>query len=972
MWPTVLLTWTSIIVQVASLPTLSFPVNSQLPPIARVGQLFSFQFANSTFSSPKGIRGYTLANGPAWLHLDSASRTLSGTPSTGDVGSFIVSLSASDPDGSVVDQTTLIVAADHGLQVLVPIGTQLRKLGNLRDGTHLLYYADHDFSLTLDPNTFGQTSSTHYYAVSNDNTPLPAWLKFIPSTLTICGRTPKAESLAALPQGFDINIIASNTPGFTGAIVSFSIEVGAHELRFAPYEVLVSAAYDQPLTTDAFRNTLFLDQAVISDANIANVNIDGPSWLQIDKASFKLSGTVPAGASSTNVTITTTDVFKDSASLKVRIIVSDSLLVGPLPGAEATPGQDFSYTISASALKDPNTVLGIRIPSNASWLSFDAGKRTITGRVPSDAAPGPLDLPVDATLGSATAVAILVITVRDPSNHSSSTSASVSGALSTGASNTGAPTSVSQIPDFIGATSQQLSATCIAVITVLSTILAAILALALCCCLRRRRRGRRGRRGKRGKNGSKGDLAEVEEGSEQAIVPPGVVLQPPAVADADDRSSSADPPPFFKRLSGLRSSKIPSARMRFSGHSFFEETTTPPIAVVNHATDVESNFIPRPAPPPPIELPQASTEAFMGSLRPAARDNDPANYLATAGTEPRLDRRVSGVGHGAGVNGPTGFGVARRSWRGTGISNASWETGTGSSVLTADTVSTELLNNDPTSLRWIATPEPAQLKTHASNLSARSRRMSRHGVGSYRVQSPFFSASSDRFGKSSSWQRRSHLHGASPSKSSAVAAEEGTSVLSRIIETYSHSRSTLNELDEHESPSRTTSHRSRLRKRSLKRLSLSRMSSKASAYSGLTGQFDSAHDLGPTSRPPLPTKNSYVRELEHSRLQPLRERQSEVLGKRPRPRSAMLGRDSNGDLFSDFDTGDHNHISDLARPLRTDASLVFAPSLPLRSMDPNAGRSRRSMAEGEGGMGKAGDGGFARAERGASEGVAFI
>lgn len=70
---------------VDAIPTVAFPLKSQVPPVARISKPFSYTFLNSTFSSTLP-RSYTLSNAPSWLFLDSSTRTLSGTPSVSDVG----------------------------------------------------------------------------------------------------------------------------------------------------------------------------------------------------------------------------------------------------------------------------------------------------------------------------------------------------------------------------------------------------------------------------------------------------------------------------------------------------------------------------------------------------------------------------------------------------------------------------------------------------------------------------------------------------------------------------------------------------------------------------------------------------------------------------------------------------------------------------------------------------------------------
>lgn len=65
---------------ISATPNVVLPVNSQLPPVARISQTFSFIFADSTFASSGTHLTYSLSEVPGWLHLDSSSRTLYGTP----------------------------------------------------------------------------------------------------------------------------------------------------------------------------------------------------------------------------------------------------------------------------------------------------------------------------------------------------------------------------------------------------------------------------------------------------------------------------------------------------------------------------------------------------------------------------------------------------------------------------------------------------------------------------------------------------------------------------------------------------------------------------------------------------------------------------------------------------------------------------------------------------------------------------
>jgi hypothetical protein len=58
-------------------PTITFPINSQVPPVARVSMPFMFTFSASTFSGSSSL-DYTLSSAPTWLSLDGSTRTLLG------------------------------------------------------------------------------------------------------------------------------------------------------------------------------------------------------------------------------------------------------------------------------------------------------------------------------------------------------------------------------------------------------------------------------------------------------------------------------------------------------------------------------------------------------------------------------------------------------------------------------------------------------------------------------------------------------------------------------------------------------------------------------------------------------------------------------------------------------------------------------------------------------------------------------
>lgn len=113
---------------VVAIPTIAFPLNSQVPPVARISEPFSYTFSISTFSSTLPIT-YNLSNGPSWLSLGSSTRTLFGTPSIADAGmgavtGISINITASNSSGSITDYATLVISKNPAPVVSIPLSVQ--------------------------------------------------------------------------------------------------------------------------------------------------------------------------------------------------------------------------------------------------------------------------------------------------------------------------------------------------------------------------------------------------------------------------------------------------------------------------------------------------------------------------------------------------------------------------------------------------------------------------------------------------------------------------------------------------------------------------------------------------------------------------------------------------------------------------------------------------------------------------------
>jgi axial budding pattern protein 2 len=216
-----------------AIPSIDFPLNSQVPSIARVSEPFSYTYPKSTFSSTLPIT-YTLSSGPAWLSLDGATRTLFGTPSREEVGQEAVTgvpigITATDSTGSSTMNSTLIVSTNPAASIDVASSQQLSEFGDFSAPATLVYHPSTPFSFAFDPKTFavdGNTAGLNYYAVTDEHTPMPSWITFDGSLLKFSGQTPDYASLIQPPQTFGMKLIASDVEGFAGVAIDLILKLG--------------------------------------------------------------------------------------------------------------------------------------------------------------------------------------------------------------------------------------------------------------------------------------------------------------------------------------------------------------------------------------------------------------------------------------------------------------------------------------------------------------------------------------------------------------------------------------------------------------------------------------------------------------------------------------------------------------------------------------------------------------------------
>ncbi|KAL4759609.1 putative transmembrane glycoprotein [Aspergillus foveolatus] len=393
----------------------NYPVNAQLPPVARISKPFHFVFSQSTFSGSGPQTVYSLSNAPSWLTVDNTSRTLSGTPQREDAGSPEFELIATDPSGSASMQVTLVVTDDDGPKVGKPIVPQLQAIGPTSSPSNVIVHSGASFSISFDQEAFSNARpSTVYYGTSYpDNAPLPSWIRFDQSNLRFYGTAPNIG-----PQTFSLNLVASDVTGFSAATISFELTVSPHILSFKQSAQTMFVTGGKALKSPQFINTLSLDGNIPTSDVLMETVIDAPDWLEVDKQTLSFKGNPPANGKNSNVTIAVKDIYQDVAKLVISLQYSEFFQEGFRDECDAIIGQYFTFTFNSTALTDESAELDVDLDRQLSWLHYNRDNKTLYGEVPSDLLPNTYKVRLTARKGTAEAHKTFMInTVTEDDLH---------------------------------------------------------------------------------------------------------------------------------------------------------------------------------------------------------------------------------------------------------------------------------------------------------------------------------------------------------------------------------------------------------------------------------------------------------------------------------------------------------------------------------------------------------------------------
>jgi VCBS repeat-containing protein len=275
----------------------------------------------------------TLADGmalPTWLVFDATTLTFSGTPANGEVGSYAVTVTATDAGGLAASVSFNIDVANVNDAPVVSMA--------LTDQSTL---EDAPFSFTIPAGTFDDVDFIHgdtltYQATLDGGAALPSWLTFDAATQTFSG-TPANSEVGLLT----VHVTATD---HAGASVSTSFTLDVMNVNDAPVTVEDSASVNEGQAISASGNVLAND-----------IDVDAGTVLQVANAGTFIGqfGTLTLNADG-SYTYALDNSAQGVQSLAEGQVVTDTFDYQATDGSVATPS---TLTVSIAGTNDAPMVV---------------------------------------------------------------------------------------------------------------------------------------------------------------------------------------------------------------------------------------------------------------------------------------------------------------------------------------------------------------------------------------------------------------------------------------------------------------------------------------------------------------------------------------------------------------------------------------------------------------------------------------
>ncbi len=385
-------------------PTVGTAIPDQT---ATVGTTFEYSFPAGTFSdadsdsltyTAQQTDGTTDSALPTWLTFTASERKLAGTPQSGDIGTLMVKVTASDGMGGSVSDTFNIVVS------VADTAPAFASSATIADKT---FTVDAEITAFTLPEATGG-NGTIGYALTPD---LPTGLSVDTSTREVSG-TPTAAASAAT-YTWRASDSDSNTANTDTAALTFSVTVGKATLA-TPSNLMLKANTRSKtgftVIWDAVTNaTGYTATATPSGGTAVTGTVSVPS--SGPEAVF--TG-LTAGTTYTVSVVATGNTANYEASTAATLSQATAANAAPtvanvIPDQTATTGTAFSFTLPAGTFSDADSgdsltytaqqTDGTTDSALPTWLTFTAGTGVFSG-TPTSTDTGTLSVKVTASDGT--------------------------------------------------------------------------------------------------------------------------------------------------------------------------------------------------------------------------------------------------------------------------------------------------------------------------------------------------------------------------------------------------------------------------------------------------------------------------------------------------------------------------------------------------------------------------------------------
>ncbi|HEX3746262.1 MAG TPA: putative Ig domain-containing protein [Bryobacteraceae bacterium] len=299
-------------------------------PTGAIGQQYTYQFHWSGGVSPTSIASSSL---PSWLVLNASTGNLTGTPLTGGIYTFPITVTDSQSPPNSATQTETIIVSPPSVTTVSPLAEA---------------YVGIPYSNKL---TAGSGTSPYSFSSAN----LPTWLA-LASDGTLSGTPPPGTPASV---SFDVTVTDSLGAYSTGTLTLPVLSTPT--LYFQTVSPLASA-------TPGLLYSVTLQGG--GGNGVFNFSATGlPSWLALNSKTHVLSGTPPA-AGPVTFQITLSDNVNQSISQYFTLPVNGTLLFDtPATLPPASVGLPYSETLLASGGSGTYSWTASGLPS---WLSLSS------------------------------------------------------------------------------------------------------------------------------------------------------------------------------------------------------------------------------------------------------------------------------------------------------------------------------------------------------------------------------------------------------------------------------------------------------------------------------------------------------------------------------------------------------------------------------------------------------------------------